>query len=184
MKNQLTIASNHQSFVIFAILGFILNANVLDFQHIKACTNTCFCFKCVTDAFPFGALNIYNFSSFVHNKKNSNTNTARFINLKPPQISVYYLTNSIICHQIQSIKIQKTWWTIVSTMALMTYKKLNQTKLCLSLFHLNTCSLKKKFDELEYLIKTTNQTFDVINISEYRIKVILILQLTLTCQTI
>ena len=69
-------------------------------------------------------------------------------------------------------------------MALMTYKKLNQTKLSLSLFHLNTCSLKKKFDELEYLIKTTNQTFDVINISEYRIKVILILQLTLTCPTI
>ena len=35
---------------------------------------------------------------------------------------------------------------------------------------LNACSLNKHFDDLEYLIKTTNQTFDVIAISESRIK--------------
>ena len=53
----------------------------------------------------------------------------------------------------------------------MTYKKLNPNQtLSLSLFHLNTCSLNKTFDDLEYLIKTTNQTFDVIAISESRIK--------------
>ena len=53
----------------------------------------------------------------------------------------------------------------------MTYKKLipNQT-LSLSLFHLNACSLNKNFDHLEYLIKTTNQAFDVIAIKESRIK--------------
>ena len=53
----------------------------------------------------------------------------------------------------------------------MTYKKLNPNQtlslslsLSLSLFHLNTCSLNKNFDDLGYLIKTTNQTFDVIAI--------------------
>ena len=51
----------------------------------------------------------------------------------------------------------------------MTYKKLNPNQ-TLSLFHLNACSLNKNFDDLEYLIKTTNQTFDVIAISESRIK--------------
>ena len=40
--------------------------------------------------------------------------------------------------------------------------KLNQT--------LNTCSLNKNFDVPEYFIKTTNQKFDVITISESRIK--------------
>ena len=40
--------------------------------------------------------------------------------------------------------------------------KLNQT--------LNTCSLNKNFDVPEYFIKNTNQTFDVITISESRIK--------------
>ena len=46
----------------------------------------------------------------------------------------------------------------------MAYKKLklNQT---LSLFHLNTCSLNKNFDDLEYLIKTTNQASDIIAVS-------------------
>ena len=42
--------------------------------------------------------------------------------------------------------------------------------LSLLLFHVNPCSLNKTFDDLEYLIKTTNQTFDVIAISESRIK--------------
>ena len=54
-------------------------------------------------------------------------------------------------------------------MTLTTYKKLNPNQ-TLSLFHLNACSLNKKFDDLEYLIKTTNQTFDVITIGASRIK--------------
>ena len=34
-----------------------------------------------------------------------------------------------------------------------------------ALYYLNTSSLNKNFDDLEYLIKTTNQIFDVIAIS-------------------
>ena len=37
----------------------------------------------------------------------------------------------------------------------------------LSMFHINACSLSKNFDDLEYLLKTTN--FDIIAISETRI---------------
>ena len=40
---------------------------------------------------------------------------------------------------------------------------------CLSLFHINTCSLNKKLENLEYLIKSTNINFDIIAISETRI---------------
>ena len=39
----------------------------------------------------------------------------------------------------------------------------------LSIFHINTCSLSKNFDDLEYLIKTTNMNFDIVAISETRI---------------
>ena len=38
----------------------------------------------------------------------------------------------------------------------------------LSMFHINTCSLSKNFDDLEYLLKTTNMNFDIIAISETR----------------
>ena len=46
--------------------------------------------------------------------------------------------------------------------------KLNN-KSSLSLFHLNTCSLSKTFEDLEYLLDSTNLNFDVIAISETRI---------------
>ena len=34
------------------------------------------------------------------------------------------------------------------------------------MFHINTCSLSKNFDDLEYLLETTNMNFDIIAISE------------------
>ena len=37
------------------------------------------------------------------------------------------------------------------------------------MFHNNTCSLRKNFDDLEYLLKTTNMNFDIIAISETRV---------------
>ena len=39
----------------------------------------------------------------------------------------------------------------------------------LSMFHINTCSLSKNFDDLEYLLKTTNINFDIIGIFETKI---------------
>ena len=39
----------------------------------------------------------------------------------------------------------------------------------LSLFHINSCSLNKNFEDLEYLLKATNKIFDVIAISKSRI---------------
>ena len=38
-----------------------------------------------------------------------------------------------------------------------------------SLFHINTCSLNKHFDDLVYLLKCTNKNFDIIAVSETRI---------------
>ena len=41
----------------------------------------------------------------------------------------------------------------------------------LSMFHINTaCFLSKNIDDLEYLLKTTNMNFDIIGISETRIR--------------
>ena len=45
---------------------------------------------------------------------------------------------------------------------------LNKEK-CLSLFHVNACSLSKNFDE-QHLLKITNKNFDVIAITETRIR--------------
>ena len=39
----------------------------------------------------------------------------------------------------------------------------------LSLLHINSCSLNKNLEDLEYLLRATNKTFDIIAISESRI---------------
>ena len=44
--------------------------------------------------------------------------------------------------------------------------KIRNKNSCLSLFHNNTCSLNKNFEDLESLIKSTNISFDIMAISE------------------
>ena len=39
----------------------------------------------------------------------------------------------------------------------------------LSLFFINACSLSKKFDDLEHLLKCTSKVFDIVAVSETRI---------------
>ena len=40
----------------------------------------------------------------------------------------------------------------------------------LSLFHVNACSLSRNFDDLQHLLSCTNKIFDIIAITETRIK--------------
>ena len=47
--------------------------------------------------------------------------------------------------------------------------KFPQKEKSLSFFHINTFSLNKNFDDLVYLLKCTNKTFDIITVSETRI---------------
>ena len=47
--------------------------------------------------------------------------------------------------------------------------KVPNKKNSLSLFHINACSLSKKFDDLEHLLKTSNTNFNIIAISETRV---------------
>ena len=40
------------------------------------------------------------------------------------------------------------------------------TKINLSLFHINACSLNKNFDDLQYLLSCTKNNFDIIGVNE------------------
>ena len=55
------------------------------------------------------------------------------------------------------------------TVSIISFDNLN-LKDDLSLFHINTCSLSKNIEEIEYLINKTKIGFHVIGISESRIK--------------
>lgn len=58
--------------------------------------------------------------------------------------------------------------SVAKIMTSIKYKKKTSSS-SLSLFHLNTGFLNKTFVDLEYLNKTTNQTFDITTISKLRI---------------
>ena len=47
--------------------------------------------------------------------------------------------------------------------------KITHKNKSLSLFHINTCSHNKNFDDLQYLLSCTKTKFDIIAISETRI---------------
>ena len=47
--------------------------------------------------------------------------------------------------------------------------KFPQKEESLSFYHINACSLNKHSDDLVYLLKCTNKTFDIIAVSETRI---------------
>ena len=47
--------------------------------------------------------------------------------------------------------------------------KFSQKQKSLSFFDIDACSLNKNFDDLVYLLKCTNKTFDIIAVSETRI---------------
>ena len=51
------------------------------------------------------------------------------------------------------------------------------------MFHINACSLRKNFADLEYLLKTANMNFDIIAISKTRINKNINRYLTLTLIT-
>ena len=48
--------------------------------------------------------------------------------------------------------------------------KITSKSKSLSLFHINACSLSKNFDDLQHLLSCTNKIFDIIAITETRIK--------------
>ena len=103
-------------------------------------------------------LNNQNFSSFVLNNKNNNANSGSSINLEPPP-NLSLLFNQF--NDLSSDSINKNPENMMTNCKYYDIDDIQTIKSkpnSLSLFHLNACFLSKNFDDLEYLIKTTNQT--------------------------
>ena len=58
-----SIGDSKQSSIFYELCTFWVHTkynqlNFLDFQYIKACTEPWLCFKCISDVFLFGTINI------------------------------------------------------------------------------------------------------------------------------
>ena len=145
------------------------NLNFIGLQHVFGSDDPWFCFKSNSDILPFGKLNNQNFKSFViffteaSSNAKHNQESSTLLLKPPPNVSLLFnqfndllaesnranRKNVINCNNYDIDYIQKI--------------KTNSSS------HLNTCSLNENFDDLEYLLKTRNQTFRMIAISEPRI---------------
>ena len=116
----------------------------------------------------------------------NSASTRSSINLKlPPNLGLLFnqfndLSSDSINKNPENMMTNCKYYDIDDTQKI----KFKPNSFSLFLFDLNACSLNKNFDDLEYLIKTTNQTFDVIAMSPESKVILISILLTLICPTI
>ena len=147
--------------------------NYIDYEHLSGNGEPWFCLKCNSQLFPFGTLDNKKFMQPILNSSNmKNDYKTEFTNLvlKPPP-SLSSLFNQF--NNIPQIHDHKDPENVVRCkyfdLQEIQSMKIPYKNSCLSLFHINTCSLNKAFEDLEYFIKSTNINFNIIVISDTRI---------------
>ena len=131
---------------------------------------------CSNNLFPFATLNDHKLYQTLNQSNNhysgssSSYSTNTCSTLKPPKnlSNLFNEFTNFSSQQNKTLKISLTvkYYDIEEIQSL---NNLNH-KNAVSLFHINTCSLSKNIEELEYLLDKTKIDFDVIGISESRIK--------------
>ena len=132
-------------------------------------------FKCASESFPFGNLSNQNFHLLIHNNSEMNessvgkyTNDNSILTPDPPP-DLKLLFNQFNELTAESNKKNPGSFTNCRNLDIDEIQKMKVEPNSLSLFHINSCSLNKNFEDLEYFFKATNKTFDVIAISKSRI---------------
>ena len=131
-------------------------------------------FFCCSKIFPFGTLINKDLISFIANllcqqgTKSDNDNES-LLSLKPPS------NLALLCNQFNNTSpgknndpenvVNSKYYDIDQIQTL----KFPSKHKSLALFHVNACSLNKKFDDLDHLLKFTNKVFDIIAVIETRI---------------
>ena len=143
------------------------------YKCLQCCNEPSYCLSCTNTLFPFGNLNSQNLVNFIGNNNtitsSETKNLNSFLLLKPPpDLALLFnqFKNAIPenCSDLENV-IQSKYHDIDELQTLKIPNKQNS----LSLFHINSCSLNKNFEELQNLLQSTNINFDVIVITETRI---------------
>ena len=145
----------------------------MDYKYLQGCNEIWYCLSCSNTLFPLGNLNNQIFLNFIGNNNtitSSKTNNLNsFLLLKPPPdlALLFNQFNNAIPENRSDPEnvIQSKYYDIDELQKLKIPNKENS----LSLFHINSCSLNKNFEELQNLLQSTNINFDVIAITETRI---------------
>ena len=149
------------------------NLNYVDYQYLSGCSDPWYCLNCNSEIYAFGSLNKQNFMSFIRGNltdslKLDNLNSTSTLVLKQPAnlSQLYNQFNNTSENHTNKDPDNAVKCRYYDIEEIQTLKIPNKSK-SLSMFHMNS----KNFDDLEYLLKTTNMNFDIIAISETRITI-------------
>ena len=134
--------------------------NLVDYKYLQGSTDPWFFLSCCSVILPFGNLTDKGFSHSVLNKciKISNKNSSVLLK-PPPNLALLFnqFNNSSPKQKIDPENVVNSRYFDIDQIQSL---KFPQKEKPLSFFHINACSLNKNFDNLVYLLKFTNQTFD------------------------
>ena len=147
--------------------------NYMDYKYLHGCNEPWYCLPCSKTLFSFGSLSYQNFLNFIGNNNTTTSSETKTLNssllLKPPpNLALLFdqFNNAIPENRSDPENvIESKYYDIDELQKLKTPNKENS----LSLYHINSCSLNKNFEELQNLLQSTNINFDVIAITETRI---------------
>ena len=134
-----------------------------------------YCITCSSSIFPFNCLNSKKFGSLLINQTETNNyifdsnKSSLLLNTSPKLTNLVHQLNNNTIDNNKNIDDNFIYSKYFDIDEIQKMKITNKEK-CLSLFHINVYSLSKNFDELQHLLKSTNKSFDVIAITETRIR--------------
>ena len=143
------------------------NLNYLDYRY---------CIKCCSTIYPFNSLS--SSKNFLACCTNTDSNITQWKDLENDHSSSLLLKPSnleLLVNQFNNAtpengndpeKITSSKYYDIDEMHNIETPHKNKP---LSLFHINTCSLSKNFDDLQYLPSCTQKIYDIIAVSETRI---------------
>ena len=151
------------------------NLSYVGYQYLSGCSDPWYCLNCNSEIHALGNLSKQNFMSFIREnltdclKLDNMNSTITLVLNKPANLGQLFnqfnnITESHTNRDPHNV-VKCRYYDIEE---IQTLNIPNKSK-SLSMFPMNTYSLIKNFDDLQYLLKTTNMNFDVIAISEVRI---------------
>ena len=150
--------------------------NYIDYKFLQNSNDPWFCISCCSEIFPFSTVKNKNFiSNFYDNNKSKSTVDKDSSLLLKPSGHLKHLVNQFnnMSSSSDDINSDGPENTVSSkyydTDELQNLKITNKSN-SLSLFHIDASSLSKNFDDLQNLLSCTNKNFDIIAITETRIK--------------
>ena len=130
--------------------------------------------SCCSNIFPFGTLRNRDFVPSITNSlsqqgtKNDNDNES-LLSLKTPfDLALLYNQFKTVLQKKNNDPVNVVNSKYYDIDQIQTLKFPNKHK-SLALFHINTCSLNKNFDDLDHLLKCTNKVFGIVAVTEIRI---------------